>query len=245
MTSGAKATSARSGSSVSSYGSSALRSRSPPTGRNRLPRRSGQPRPVHRRRVVAWSRHPNYFGEITLWLGVAIVAAPVLQGGGTPPSSPRSSCSCCSTRERRAHARTSIRPGVGRPRGVRGVQGEDPRSDPAATALTLRRPARSMISARRRGHGRGWRAGARAVRTRRCGSNRAGASTHAGSSTASLTAPTNRGAYPPNRARSPVSESRIGTTSSINSRKVSSSTSPSCHPTTDARNRRLIGRNAS
>jgi len=28
----------------------------------------------------AWSRHPNYFGEIVLWVGVLIVAAPVLQG---------------------------------------------------------------------------------------------------------------------------------------------------------------------
>jgi len=28
----------------------------------------------------AWSRHPNYFGEILLWLGVAVVALPVLQG---------------------------------------------------------------------------------------------------------------------------------------------------------------------
>ena len=28
----------------------------------------------------AWSRHPNYFGEITLWLGIAIMAFPVLQG---------------------------------------------------------------------------------------------------------------------------------------------------------------------
>jgi steroid 5-alpha reductase family enzyme len=28
----------------------------------------------------AWSRHPNYFGEIMLWTGMAIVAVPVLQG---------------------------------------------------------------------------------------------------------------------------------------------------------------------
>lgn len=28
----------------------------------------------------AKSRHPNYFGEITLWIGVAIIAVPVLQG---------------------------------------------------------------------------------------------------------------------------------------------------------------------
>lgn len=28
----------------------------------------------------AWSRHPNYFGEIILWIGVAILAAPALSG---------------------------------------------------------------------------------------------------------------------------------------------------------------------
>jgi steroid 5-alpha reductase family enzyme len=28
----------------------------------------------------AWSRHPNFFGEILLWIGVAIVALPVLRG---------------------------------------------------------------------------------------------------------------------------------------------------------------------
>lgn len=30
--------------------------------------------------IWAWSRHPNYFGEITLWVGVAIAALPELSG---------------------------------------------------------------------------------------------------------------------------------------------------------------------
>ncbi|PKL77093.1 MAG: hypothetical protein CVV27_06925 [Candidatus Melainabacteria bacterium HGW-Melainabacteria-1] len=28
----------------------------------------------------AWSRHPNYFGEILLWIGIALIALPQLQG---------------------------------------------------------------------------------------------------------------------------------------------------------------------
>ena len=41
--------------------------------------------PANRDRFIttglwAWSRHPNYFGEITLWVGVAVVAVPVLSG---------------------------------------------------------------------------------------------------------------------------------------------------------------------
>ncbi|MBM3137992.1 MAG: DUF1295 domain-containing protein [Chloroflexi bacterium] len=30
----------------------------------------------------SWSRHPNYFGEILLWLGVAVIALPVMHGWG-------------------------------------------------------------------------------------------------------------------------------------------------------------------
>jgi len=30
----------------------------------------------------AWSQHPNYFGEITLWLGILVIALPQLSGWG-------------------------------------------------------------------------------------------------------------------------------------------------------------------
>lgn len=41
--------------------------------------------PANRERFIqsglwAWSRHPNYFGEILLWVGIAIIALPVLTG---------------------------------------------------------------------------------------------------------------------------------------------------------------------
>ncbi|MBC8187024.1 MAG: DUF1295 domain-containing protein, partial [Proteobacteria bacterium] len=41
--------------------------------------------PSNRERFIrsglwAWSRHPNYFGEIILWIGIALIALPVLSG---------------------------------------------------------------------------------------------------------------------------------------------------------------------
>ncbi|MEM8768885.1 MAG: DUF1295 domain-containing protein, partial [Pseudomonadota bacterium] len=41
--------------------------------------------PENRNRYIdlglwAWSQHPNYFGEILLWTGIAVIALPVLQG---------------------------------------------------------------------------------------------------------------------------------------------------------------------
>lgn len=41
--------------------------------------------PANRGRYIttglwAWSRHPNYFGEILLWVGVAVIALPALDG---------------------------------------------------------------------------------------------------------------------------------------------------------------------
>jgi steroid 5-alpha reductase family enzyme len=48
-------------------------------------KKSFRANPANRDRFIqhglwAWSMHPNYFGKITLWIGVAIVAFPTLSG---------------------------------------------------------------------------------------------------------------------------------------------------------------------
>ena len=48
-------------------------------------KRSFRNDPANRGRFItsglwAWSRHPNYFGEIALWAGIALIAAPALSG---------------------------------------------------------------------------------------------------------------------------------------------------------------------
>ena len=48
-------------------------------------KRSFRADPANRDRFIthglwAWSRHPNYFGEITLWAGIALIALPALAG---------------------------------------------------------------------------------------------------------------------------------------------------------------------
>ena len=60
----------------------------------------------------AWSRHPNYCGEILLWIGIALVAAPALSGWSSARrSSPWRSGSSSYRTGRRARAACS----AGRP----------------------------------------------------------------------------------------------------------------------------------
>jgi steroid 5-alpha reductase family enzyme len=50
-----------------------------------LQKRAFKARPENKDKFIstglwAWSRHPNYFGEIVLWIAVSIIALPVLRG---------------------------------------------------------------------------------------------------------------------------------------------------------------------
>lgn len=48
--------------------------------KRRFKRQDNPAHPFIHTGLWAWSRHPNYFGEIMLWLGIAFIAAPALSG---------------------------------------------------------------------------------------------------------------------------------------------------------------------
>ncbi|MFK8030913.1 MAG: DUF1295 domain-containing protein [Gammaproteobacteria bacterium] len=48
--------------------------------RQKRQHRAAHPGEFIRSGLWAWSRHPNYFGEIVLWIGIAIIAFPTLSG---------------------------------------------------------------------------------------------------------------------------------------------------------------------
>jgi len=48
--------------------------------KNQFRKQKNKPLPFIHTGLWSWSRHPNYFGEIVLWMGIAMIAYPVLQG---------------------------------------------------------------------------------------------------------------------------------------------------------------------
>jgi steroid 5-alpha reductase family enzyme len=48
--------------------------------KRRFRSQAGSAEPFIAQGLWAWSRHPNYFGEITLWTGIALISLPALSG---------------------------------------------------------------------------------------------------------------------------------------------------------------------
>lgn len=48
--------------------------------KNRFRQNPHKPQEFIQSGLWAWSRHPNYFGEILLWIGIAVMALPLLHG---------------------------------------------------------------------------------------------------------------------------------------------------------------------